>query len=275
MYLLLSIMFGLIMFFIVPPVSYAACGPSGNESPNNPGWCYTRASVQGGCVVVNCESYGISIHSTFRVEGNSQTNDQFTLTETDKDPSVIDEDLASFDIVPNENGVIDDDLISFKTTSNNGNGVIDEDPTSFFGTLFNPIRNFFVTITNNVRQFSQRNDLPHSRSDGGGILKSYRDSDDDGDGVIDDDLISFNVTQDSEGWIEEDLVSFKVGGNDGNVDPVDGNLTSFRYGDTQCDITISAILTQIQKNQIIQCVNDPTLSISSDQKSVILKMINK
>ena len=40
----------------------------GQPSANNPGWCYTGAMIGSGCVVVNCSSFGITQHSTFRVE---------------------------------------------------------------------------------------------------------------------------------------------------------------------------------------------------------------
>lgn len=41
---------------------------------NNAGWCYTGATVDGLCVVVNCESWNITTNSTFfRVENHNGT----------------------------------------------------------------------------------------------------------------------------------------------------------------------------------------------------------
>jgi hypothetical protein len=55
-----------LIFLSLSGFSFAACQPSGTQSPHNPTWCYTGSEIQGWCQVVNCKTYKLSDHSNFR-----------------------------------------------------------------------------------------------------------------------------------------------------------------------------------------------------------------
>jgi hypothetical protein len=174
--------------------------------------------------------------------------------------------------------------------------------TTFFGTILNPIRDFFIQIAINVREFSNRTDLPHVRTEAIGTTKNPPSQEGDEKRRLrwgsDGTCLTYNwdtlhwesagsnapceyaeangfAVEDDGSAIDDDLSSFSVfPGN--NNDIIDDDLSSFKYGDTECDITISAGgLTQAQKTEIKACLLDPTLLISSEEKNTLLQMLNK